>query len=626
MLNYFSRVGFLVLTLTTCLWLTRLIEWLAWSFSDKPNLSLDILFNEAIYFDFLTAVSVSFYALPLFIFSFLIKKESKLLEQVLFFSILTLHLILTFFYFKSGYLLGNEMRRYSVRTITEIIYTSLEPSSCFFLGSVTLLTLALSWWLFNRKLSLFFSAFCFLLSLIFICVNLKNYDHLINSKDLRFFSTRQKYFHGNNKLAFFLHSNLNHLVLPTDEELNAVKKYPYLKSTRSTCNLCPYFTKGNIKPNIVIILTESLSSSFSGSTNYLGSYTPFLDSLASKSLYWPNCLSTVERTYGVLPAVLSSTAHGTKNGMIMRRESGESNYPHHNSLIGLLNTNGYQTTFGYGGKSDFDNMDSYLKYLKIDEIIDFNFATKTSLPITKKYEWGMGDKQMLAQSMARLKNYDSPFLELLLTTSIHPPFDQGTEYLPHIDTTFLPKCTMSSVVFTDQELKSYFYYFSKLESFKNTIFLIVGDHNIGTLPLRNELETFRVPLIIYSPKLSKKATFTSITSHRAIYPALSELLKRNFSLSSDLPIAGMLDDLPTDTTFKTDLKTSLCLYHKHEQTNLIMGKYILRGEYASEIMNEQLSLKRVTDTRVIERLKAYKRKLILEDYKCESYGYLPRLD
>ena len=84
-------------------------------------------------------------------------------------------------------------------------------------------------------------------------------------------------------------------------------QYPLMQK-QSKSSLSPFFISHSqpVKPNIVIIICESLSNSVSGKYGNYISITPFVDSLASQSLYWPNAVSSSERTFGVLPSVLSS--------------------------------------------------------------------------------------------------------------------------------------------------------------------------------------------------------------------------------------------------------------------------------------------------------------------------------
>jgi phosphoglycerol transferase MdoB-like AlkP superfamily enzyme len=63
-------------------------------------------------------------------------------------------------------------------------------------------------------------------------------------------------------------------------------------------------------PNLVFIIVEGLGRNFSGPGARLGSFTPFLDELAGRSLYFENFLSGQGRTFGVLTTVFGSLPFG----------------------------------------------------------------------------------------------------------------------------------------------------------------------------------------------------------------------------------------------------------------------------------------------------------------------------
>ncbi len=90
----------------------------------------------------------------------------------------------------------------------------------------------------------------------------------------------------------------------------AENQYPFLHTDETPDVLSPFFTTASTPPNVVIILVEGLGRAFTGPNAYLGSFTPFVDSLAQQSLYWENFLSEGGRTFAVLPSILGSLPFG----------------------------------------------------------------------------------------------------------------------------------------------------------------------------------------------------------------------------------------------------------------------------------------------------------------------------
>ena len=143
--------------------------------------------------------------------------------------------------------------------------------------------------------------------------------------------------------------------------------YPFLHEAGAGDVLSPFFKPEENAPNIVIILVEGLGRAFTNKGAYLGNFTPFLDSLSDKSLYWKNFVSTGGRTFAVLPSLLGSLPF-LENGFL-----GFGNkMPDQLSLMNVLQFNGYQTSFYYGGDASFDNMGLYLEKNNIGEVNDIN--------------------------------------------------------------------------------------------------------------------------------------------------------------------------------------------------------------------------------------------------------------
>ena len=106
--------------------------------------------------------------------------------------------------------------------------------------------------------------------------------------------------------------------------------YPLFKSLNKNNDvLSPFFEKKEDKPNIVMIVVEGLGGEFVDGNEYSG-FTPYFDSLTTKSLYWKNFISTTGRSFGILPSLMASLPYGEKGFLEL------SNTPSHLSLISVL--------------------------------------------------------------------------------------------------------------------------------------------------------------------------------------------------------------------------------------------------------------------------------------------------
>ena len=71
-------------------------------------------------------------------------------------------------------------------------------------------------------------------------------------------------------------------------QADILESYPYLRSIEQSCELCKTQQPCDSLGQLVFVFVEGLSSACSGQDAKYGSYTPFLDSLAGKSLRFKN--------------------------------------------------------------------------------------------------------------------------------------------------------------------------------------------------------------------------------------------------------------------------------------------------------------------------------------------------
>ena len=193
----------------------------------------------------------------------------------------------------------------------------------------------------------------------------------------------------------------NDKALASEGNISFKKEFPLEKASENTKDvLAPFFNIQKEKPNVVFIIMEGLGSDFTDDGEYKG-FTPYLDSLTSKSLYWENFVSNAGRTFGALPSLMGSLPFG-ENGFMELNP-----LPKHNSLISILKSNGYTTTYYCGDESTFDKKSNFLEYNGIDKIIDIN-KFGPGYVMTKKnaggFSWGYPDAEIYRKTLSELKD------------------------------------------------------------------------------------------------------------------------------------------------------------------------------------------------------------------------------
>lgn len=355
--------------------------------------------------------------------------------------------------------------------------------------------------------------------------------------------------------------------------------------------LGPYFQLKEEPPNLVFIIVESLSASFSGPEADELSFTPYLDSLAAHSLYFPNLISTAERTFGVIPSSLASLPHGEKGFFKMGL-----NMPGHQSILNLLVKNGYTASFFYGGDADYDNMRVFMENNNVTNIFDNHEAYSAAEANWNEEggEYGKSDQLFFRDAANSWQNnLKDPFLHCYLTLSMHLPFkvENQSHYKklardiidraagqnginPEKYTKYLQ--ILSTVVYTDEGIKKLIKRYKKEDSFDNTIFFIYGDHMVGPYPKANSLKKYEVPLYIYSPLLRKPNTIRAINSHLDITPSVTSLLRYRYPL--DFPQEVHWIGHPFDMNEEVDFNREVVLMLNNRETpDFLAGKFYLSG-------------------------------------------------
>ncbi|GAA4325087.1 hypothetical protein GCM10023115_41020 [Pontixanthobacter gangjinensis] len=369
-------------------------------------------------------------------------------------------------------------------------------------------------------------------------------------------------------------------------------EFPFLRRELNRDVLSPFFEKGEKAPNIVIITVEGLGRAFSNKGAYLGNFTPFLDSLSRKSLYWPNFLSNGGRTFAVLPSLLGSLPFADNGFMEMQAEM-----PQQMSLLNLLKNNSYETSFYYGGNSEFDKMETYLRMNNVDHILDeddFPAGYKKIPASATGFTWGYGDKELFRYYFkSKQETSSKPGLDFLLTVSMHSPFiiDETEKYNQKFEEKLEAfgfseekkkdyrnyKKQYSSILFADDALKNFIHAYSKKEEFENTIFIITGDHRIPEIPMASKLDRYHVPMIIYSPLLKRTGEFEAVSSHFDLAPSLVSFLKNNYGLKAPQINSFVGRGLDTTRSFQ-NINNIPLKQTKTELRDFVMGEYHLNGE------------------------------------------------
>ena len=507
--------------------------------------------------------------------------------------------------------LGADMFGYSVSDGIKIIMESVSVN--FFVFLVFMLPILMYWLLLGAFKKIRWTPL-FTLLLIFagIMLPIFGYTALADSAN---FNNEYAYHANQNKGAFFMGSLVEYFGKDTLTETSEVTlkyldpRFPFLRIENAPDVLSAFFKVDTVKPNIVIIQVEGLGRAFSGPKAYLGSFTPFLDELAGKSIYFENFLAAQGRTFAALPSILGSLPFGETGFSDL-----ENQMPEFESLISIANKNGYESSYYGGFEMNFDHQGLFMKKAGIGKIVsmdDFDKTLAVASPL------GYGDRDLMKKVLQKKKGA-KPTFQFIQTISMHNPFTvPDQERYQQLVETHMSKLGISevkkqqnrpykqifaSILYTDEALRYYFESYAKSPAYQNTIFIITGDHRLPEIPLSTKIDRYHVPLIIYSPMLKRSVKVSAISSHLDIAPSFSVFFKNSYQMKTPTKVTWVGTGLDVNPGFRNiheyPLKQGKTVLH-----NYISGLFYLDGDKLYT-MSADLDLEPVSNEQALQRIKA----------------------
>jgi phosphoglycerol transferase MdoB-like AlkP superfamily enzyme len=259
---------------------------------------------------------------------------------------------------------------------------------------------------------------------------------------------------------------------------------------------------GEVRPNVILVVIESLSADFMGFFGSDEDLTPCMDSLAQSSLVFTEMYATGTRTVRGMEA-LALCVPPTPGHSIVRRPGNQGLY----TVGKVFADRGYSSVFIYGGDGYFDNMNAFFGNNRFD-IIDHGRRLNVSEPLAGQRKtipreairfenaWGICDEDLYE---AAIRDADEkfgqgrPFFQFIMTTSNHRPYTypEGT-----ID---IPSGTgrAGAVKYTDYAVGQFVRQIRQKAWFENTVVVLVADHCASSAG-RNEINVgkYHIPCLV----------------------------------------------------------------------------------------------------------------------------------
>ncbi|OCB78375.1 LTA synthase family protein [Flavobacterium crassostreae] len=304
-----------------------------------------------------------------------------------------------------------------------------------------------------------------------------------------------------------------------NEAISRVKKYMQVANNAFTDPELPLMhlqkTDSTLaRPyNVVVFLQESLGAEYVGSLGGLP-LTPSLDALTQQGLLFTNIYATGTRSVRGIEAVVTGFLPSASESVVKLSNSQTGFY----TLAQNLKEKGYDTSFIYGGMANFDNMASFFNGNGFSKIIDEKDYDKDTAAF--KGTWGYSDEDLAVKANDYYKSKgDKPFFSLLFSTSNHEPFEFPDGRIALYDK---QKNTVHNAMkYADFSIGKFFEMAKKEPYFKNTIFLIIADHNTRTYGKNLvPINKFHIPALLIGPNVPKGMRYTKLCSQIDIAPTL----------------------------------------------------------------------------------------------------------
>ncbi len=316
------------------------------------------------------------------------------------------------------------------------------------------------------------------------------------------------------------------VVQPQDKLLNP-KELALFRETSPEGRKLP----DNVK-NVVIILMESFSARYTGYTGNTDQVTPYFDQLRNEGLLFNRAFSNGTHTHQGMFATFACFPNTPGNEYLMQKEEGDTHFSGYPDVMRNL---GYENNaYVYNGAFNWDNQEGFFRkqgitnFIGRDQMVNPKFIDPT---------WGVSDEDTFDRSLVELDEMSQtgkPFFAMLQTLSNHLPYTLPkplpVEPVTNKDGSVNERLTVMR--YADWALGQFFEQAKKKGWYKDTLFVLLGDHGFGTSNLITTMDLMRyhVPVLMIAPEIRETAGTTSskTMSQIDVVPTAISLLGKSF--------------------------------------------------------------------------------------------------
>jgi phosphoglycerol transferase MdoB-like AlkP superfamily enzyme len=358
--------------------------------------------------------------------------------------------------------------------------------------------------------------------------------------------------------------------------------------------------------NIVIIILESFAREYIGALNkdldngnYKG-YSPFLDSLISKSLTFDVSIANGKKSIEAMPSIFASVPSLETPYTI-------SHYANNtiNGLPGLLKSKGYYSAFFHGAPNGSMGFDSFSRMAGFDDYFGLDQYTDE-----KDFDgmWGVWDEPFLKFFANKLGTFREPFIASVFTISSHHPFKVPEKYKDMFPKG--PAPILEVIGYTDNALRKFFRQAGTQPWFRNTLFIITADHTNESVrkEFQNNMGFYCIPIIFYKPDSDMQGIKHRIAQQIDIMPSVLSYL--NFDREYIAFGNNLFDESSESFAFNTSGSTYQLFMQDH-MLEMVENKPVGFYNFKTDRFLDNNNIGRVT---VLQGAMEEKLKAIIQTY------------
>ncbi|PIE61177.1 MAG: phosphoglycerol transferase [Desulfobacterales bacterium] len=366
--------------------------------------------------------------------------------------------------------------------------------------------------------------------------------------------------------------------------------------------------------NVVIIMVESFGMPIlnyqSEDFNILGA----LEKHFKQDILLKKIISAGDGTISSLQALLLNIPHRPNSYAFSQSIYKQTSFRYGPAF--LYKSEGYETTFIYGGDLTWRNLGNFLRYQGYDNIegkINIFNALKNKHKDKDQlfHPWGIFDEYLYSHILIKLEKSTKKQFIVALSTNNHPPYTVPSRYKnkrlvyrrelkDHITGDFdLAQQRFASYAYAVDQVGIFLDKFKESKFKENTIIVITADNNTidGIMKYDDNtlLNSKNIPLYFYLPTGLRQTLSinTNVSgSHKDIFPTLYNLTLKNkkyIALGQNLfdknknhfgfngsKVVSHNDKIKKYQTLKNKITDEMLNYYR---ANLAITEYLIQNEY-----------------------------------------------